>query len=123
MKTYNNIRDSYTIRVPSPDGVLYVHCIEGAPGKLDEIDINVGKAGSSVSAWAEGVKRLINLSLLSSSLSDVLSNISNISSDKSIKHIRSGTEAVFYALMIYRNLHPAPSREYFPPTVSVPKKW
>ena len=128
MMTSKAIRNSYTIKVPSPDGTVFVHCIESAPSILEEIDINIGKAGASVSAWADGLKRVINLSLRTSPLSDVLVQISNISSDKSTlsprrSNIRSGVDAVFYALMVYRNTTSPTFSEYSPPKVTVPKRW
>lgn len=120
------IRNSYSIRVPSPDGTIFVHCIEKSPGILEEIDINIGKSGSSVLAWANGLSRMINLALKHQSLSDILSELSLISSDKSvygsITNVTSGVNAVFQALVRYNNLH-STNKPYTPPKVSIPERW
>lgn len=121
------IRDSYTIRVPSPDGEIFVHCTEDHAGKLDHIVINIGKAGSSVAAWADGLARMITFSLRHIPLEDILSELSNHSSSKSVfsvrhQNINSGVDAVFRALLMYRNIKTT-NRIYREPQLSIPANW
>ncbi len=108
-KSLVDISQAYSIGVKSPVGKVFVHCTEDANGKLDHIIINIGKAGSEIAAWADSLSRMLNMSLQSKSLSQIIDELSNITADKVVRtetgvYITSGPEAVFYALMLY-SLH------------------
>lgn len=122
------LRNSYTIRVDSPDGAVFVHCIESAPANLEEVQISIGKTGSSVRAWADALAQMITASLRSSTLEDILVRLSSISTDKSVLNsrlvkVRSGPDAVFQALMLYKGIHNSSATIYRPPAMSVPAVW
>ena len=125
---HTTLRNAYAIRVPSPDGVMFVHCIEN-DNKLEEIQISIGKTGSSVRAWADGLARMLTLSLKYNDINNILVELSSITTDKSVlnskrMHIKSGPDAIFNALMMYRALvleNDTPI--YKPPTMVIPSGW
>jgi len=119
------LNNAYSIRVPSPDGVVTVHCTE-ENGHLDHIIINIGKAGHSVASWADALSRVVTIALRQNDLSVVLEALSNISSGKSTyfnnQYVKSAPDAVFRALLMYRNLK-TPKNEPTPPRASIPANW
>lgn len=120
--------NAYSIRVPSPDGTVIVHCTEDDRGNLNHVIINMGKAGLSAASWADALSRLITLSLKSGDLSSVLEQLSNITSSKSVFHtthstIKSAPDAVYRALMMYRNLKYIPTKNVTEPRMSIPSNW
>lgn len=123
------ITNAYTLRVPSPDGEIFVHCDEDGDGKLIRVLINIGKAGSAVTSWADGLARVITLSLRFYDLTTILEELSENRSDRFVfsttrVKIRSGVDAVFHALLMYRNLKSAAIRtEYAPPMMTIPENW
>lgn len=121
----NFLRNSYTIRVDSPDGAVFVHCIESAPARLEEVQITIGKTGSSVRAWADALAQMITASLKAHDLTDILVRLSNLSTDKSVLNsrlvkVRSGPDAVFQALMLYKSIHADKAPIYRPPSMVLP---
>lgn len=120
------ITNAYTIKIQSPEGAIFVHCNEDINGKLDSVMINVGKAGSTVSSWANGLSRMISIALRSTDLSEILTQLSNNSSDRSVLatnkiFIKSGVDAVFHALLMYKNLKVIPYHRL--PSLSIPPQW
>lgn len=62
MRTKNSFCKSANIRVPYPDGTMYVIIDEDdETGKPYRIDIQVSKAGTSLAAWAAGLSAMISL--------------------------------------------------------------
>lgn len=123
----SDIYNGYTINIPSPDGLVHLHCLEHKPGKLEMVQITIGKSGSSLTAWADGLARMITVALRHSDLSDILSELSLISSDKAVLSaqqtpIRSAVDAVFYGLLRYRHVT-SKSKTYYPPRLTQPDVW
>lgn len=107
MTTQIDLATAYTIKVESPDGVMFVHCTE-RNDKLVHVLINIGKAGSAISAWADAMGRMITSALVHQPLSVIIDELSNITADRVTRtdsgiFVKSGPEAVFYALMIYNS--------------------
>lgn len=115
MHTFRDItkevsRESYTVRVMTPDGIMFVTIVEDANNgrpKPAEILITIGKTGSAITAWANAAAILTSLLLRNGvSVADISMQISNILSDsrtstKSGIEIRSGPEGLQYALTRY----------------------
>ncbi len=103
-------RQSLTIRVMTPDGVMFVTIVESANGTRPqpaEILIVLGKTGSAIAAWANMAALLCSVLLERGvSLADIAVKISNILSDGRTTHttgmdIRSGPEGLKYAFLRY----------------------
>ncbi len=105
-------RPSFTVRVMTPDGVMFVTVVEEIDVISDtpmpaQILIAIGKTGSAIAAWAN-MSAILTSALLQEnvSISDIIMIISNILSDSSREHktgidIRSGPEGLQYALTRY----------------------
>lgn len=109
---------NYMIR--TPDGKMFVTIMEDDDGKPFKIQINVGKAGYSLSAWSNALSRMIDRSLeFGVSLDALINELSEITSDKVVMDAtyicRSGPEGVVIALMKYnqdKNLKEVEELEY-----------
>lgn len=104
-EVYNTI----TGKVRTPDGTMFVIVLEDKEGKPCGIHINIGKAGSSLNAWANATAALVTRMLGAGiGLNDVIKELSEMTSDKTVltgeNHvpIRSGPDGLCYALMMYR---------------------
>lgn len=100
--------NSYVITVPSPDGEMFVNCIEDK-GKLFRVEVYIGKAGSALAAWANSASSLVNLALENDvDISSIICNLLGISSDKSTKigniEIKSGPDSLAVGLVKYKRL-------------------
>lgn len=97
-----------TVRVSTPDGTLFVHIAEDDKGKLKQIMLNLGKAGTAASAWANALASSLTMSIeLGATLEDILALLSNITSSSAPRiaiggKCSSGPEGVWMALMRYR---------------------
>lgn len=98
-------------QIPSPAGMVYVIFMEdNKTNKPVGISIHIGKAGAEISAWAYTVSALITRGLVNRTLSlaDVRSELSGITTDKSIRDnesgmdIRSSVEAIVTAIARYQ---------------------
>lgn len=101
------IFESRMMRVQTPDGQMYVNVMEDKDGDPFQVIINIGKAGSSVAAWAGALGAVISAGLQSGTKLEVyLTELSNITSDGSARTIkspcRSGPEGVWVCLVRYR---------------------
>jgi hypothetical protein len=103
--------EGYTCKVQTPDGTMFITINENASGEPVELHIHVGKSGASLQAWADALARVasLGLSLGGFSVGDLLSEISNITSDRKVRiangsSIRSGPEGVAYAIQRYREV-------------------
>jgi hypothetical protein len=120
--------NAYSIRVPSPDGTVIVHCTEDTRGRLSHIIINMGKAGLSAASWSDALSRMINLALKNTDLNLILAELSNITSGKSVFHpdhqnVKSAPDAVYRALLMYRNLKKETLVEANLPRLTIPSDW
>lgn len=103
-------RVSFTVRVMTPDGVLFVTIVEDSGGSMPkpvQVLITLGKTGSAIAAWANMTALLCSVLLERGvQLADIAMEISNILSDKRAPtgngfDIRSGPEGLKYAFMKY----------------------
>lgn len=101
---------SWTFKEDTPDGTAYITIIEEVPGVILQINMSIGKAGSSLNSWCTAVAKLCTIFLNQggtiSDLIDVLFDIISSSSnrlragpDEPIN--RSGAEAMASALRKY----------------------
>lgn len=106
-----DIQASYSFKYTTPDGIATIFIVEKSERVIDRIEYFIGKAGSSVGAWAFALVEFINFTIKQGiSLNDIIITISNITSSRSVRSIsgidcRSGPEAIFLALMKYRGMN------------------
>jgi hypothetical protein len=99
---------SYTVRVETPDGTMFVNIVENGGNKPIMVDIHIGKVGQAVSSWADALGRAITLGLENNiplyKMLEVISNITTSSLRVLSKGTicRSGPEGVAIAIMKYQ---------------------
>jgi hypothetical protein len=99
---------SITIQVPTPDGTMFVTITEDKNGAPNAVFIHIGKAGASVSTWAQALARMVSLALDNGAkLEDVMTELSNHTTDRvrvtnDGELVRSGIDGVWVALMKYK---------------------
>jgi hypothetical protein len=97
-----------TIRVRSGDGTMFIIILENNRGLPISVQAHIGKGGSSVQAWCEGVVRMISFSLdRGATLREIIEELANITTDRIAATdgnvpIRSGVEGIVFALMKYQ---------------------
>lgn len=106
--TGSEVTTGYSFRFRTPDGTAIIIIDEREDGQPQHIFYNIGKAGTSVSAWAHALARMTSFALQSKSLQEVIDELADIASDRVIfsngKSVRSGPEALCFALMQYKNI-------------------
>ncbi len=101
--------DSFTFHIKTPDGVANIIIAEHSPGKIYKIFYNIGKAGTSLNSWAFALCEIVSHSLNNGAdINDILTLLSNITSARPVYDndgiaCRSGPEALYLALLRYRN--------------------
>lgn len=95
-----------SIKVDTPDGVMFVHIVENEYGTPIQLLINIGKCGTNLAAWADSMARLASALLPVSGISGIIDMLSGITSSKLIRlgngeFIRSGPEGLASALLKY----------------------
>ena len=104
---------SINVKIESPDGTMYVTILENEGLMPFRVMINIGKAGSPLNAWAYALADFVSDALPRIGLNSVISKLLSIHSDKvaivpdtltneGIITVRSGPEAIAYALIKYR---------------------
>lgn len=94
--------------VDTPSGKMFVHVMENKQGDPVGIQVNIGKAGSEVLAWAQSVARLCSAVLdMGGSVADILVEISGLHADKERRYlsgevVRSGIQGLEIALRRYQ---------------------
>lgn len=111
MTADQDIFDSITFHIDSPDGTVNVIFVEESPGKLHNVIVLVGKSGSGTRALVDALARMITFALQSHDLTDVINELSSITSDKARLTtggvtVRSIPEAIYLAMLRYRNMYP-----------------
>lgn len=101
--------NSVVIRVPTPDGTMFLMIDEDESGKPVMIRLEIGKVGSALRAWTDVTGRLITLAIANgATLEDIVTEISNITSDRLVYNrripIRSGPDGIAYGIMQYKGL-------------------
>jgi len=106
--------NSSTIRVETPNGTMFVNILENQQGNPFKVIINLGKAGTPVSAWANALAELCSVLLeRGMSITDLIVHLSGITSERykaSINGpvVRSGPAGLVIALLKYRDSNYAP---------------
>lgn len=96
---------TFSVRVETPDGTLFVHIIEDEREIPQQVIINIGKAGTNLSAWADAAARLVTRML--PNVHAAIEELTGITSSRFRRlpkgqMIRSGPEGIAYALLAYR---------------------
>lgn len=103
-----SIFPSVTFQVETPEGTLFVNIISQEEDKPIAIDLHIGKAGSTLQAWARSVSRLLTIALeYGVTIEDLITELSSQKTDKAKRsgdnvNITSGPEGIYYALLQYR---------------------
>ncbi len=119
--------DHFSIRVSTPEGMATIVIVENNPGEVVNIFYNIGKAGSSIHAYAFTLAQLALVNIQKRGLVMAIEELSNITTDRhphdvSGLHARSGPEALSIALIEYKRTIPGLqddtiARGYRPPTL------
>jgi hypothetical protein len=102
-----SVLSSYVHRAESPDGTVFTTIIENREGRPVEVLIQIGKTGTQMRSWSEALANAISVALRAGvELQNVIPVISGITTDRVRRFgdgiiIRSGPEAVAYALIKY----------------------
>lgn len=117
MSGQNEISDtvyqSVNVRVESPDGTMFVTIMEGEGLLPFKVLVHIGKSGSSLAAWANCAAEFVSASIPRLGLNTVIAKLLGTTSDKisytpdsvngdGVVTVRSGPEAIAYALIKYR---------------------
>lgn len=104
----NESLPSYTVRIRTPDGVLFATIAERDSVPV-RVDVTIGKAGSGLGAWCAALSALATRILITSDqgIYAVIEELSQISSDRIEMNdggvvCRSGPQGVALALQKYR---------------------
>jgi hypothetical protein len=108
-----DVFNSINVRVESPDGTMFVTVMENEGALPFKVLVNIGKAGTSLAAWANALADFVSESIPRLGVNGVVAMLLNIRSDKvsftpdtwtrdGIVTVRSGPEAIAYALIKYR---------------------
>lgn len=97
---------SSSIKIQTPEGTLFVHIIESPPGIPAKLDLNIGKAGSAVLAWAHAFAKVASICLRNGiPISAIADEISGINTDRITtsldRIVRSGPDGIAQAILIY----------------------
>lgn len=102
--------DSITFRIPTPEGTASIIIVEDSPGTIHRIFFSIGKAGTGVNAWAFALAEMVVSNLQHRKLVDIINELSGITSSRWMYSengvpCRSGPEALYLALIQYRNIY------------------
>jgi hypothetical protein len=103
--------DNVTMFFDTPDGKATIIFVEEDKGKIYKIFFTIGKAGSSINAWAFALAEMVAVSIRSGrDLADIISDLSSITSSRAVYTTnglacRSGPEALMIGLMRYRDMY------------------
>lgn len=104
-ETNTTIIPNFSFRWKTPDGDTTIIVLDSTP---PEVQLFIGKAGSRVSAWAYALARMTNIALRYMSLDAVITELADISSDRStfVNNVecRSTAEALSFALSEYKRV-------------------
>jgi len=95
---------TFSYRVETPDGTMFIHIVEDERGLPQQVHINIGKAGTNLSAWADAAARLVSRSL--PNVHGAIEELTGITTSRFRRMpkgemIRSGPEGIAYALLKY----------------------
>ena len=108
--TTKNKFEGESIRVPTPEGTLNVFILENEDGIPFEIQVIIGKSGSSLAAWANSTAALCSMLLQTNSvkINDLINILCGQNGDKErlTEHkeiVKSGPDGLALALLKYQN--------------------
>jgi len=101
------------VRVESPDGTMFVTIMENEGMLPFKVLVHIGKSGSSLAAWANCAAEFVSEAIPRLGFNTVIARLLGITSDKvafasdavtdnGIVTVKSGPEAIAYALIKYR---------------------
>jgi hypothetical protein len=98
--------DAYSFKIHSPSGAMFL-VVNEFEGKLNSVQIYIGKTGSQVYAYVNAIGDLINLSLRNGfSLEDIITILSNQTSDKLVyaktSPVRSDIDSIVLGFLRYK---------------------
>jgi hypothetical protein len=105
----HDVFKSTSFRVRTPDGTMNIIIMEGTDGQPFEVQPFIGKAGSSLAAWAAATCAMVSVALRNKiPLQTIINELADITSDGTARIgasgvCRSGPEGVYSALIQYRN--------------------
>ncbi len=119
-----------TYRLVTPDGPAIITIVENPekPNGIENIFFMIGKAGSATNSYCDALARMVMFALKTHTITEVINELSSITADKppivdNGKLIRSGVEALFIALLNWRNDAQSPyaleDNLYTPPYLNV----
>lgn len=98
---------SISIKVRTTAGTMFVMVMEDANGEPIGVQLNIGKAGSEISAMTHGLERVINIALdRGAALTEFIQELSNHTTDKTVLvgngvSIRSVIDGIVWAFIEY----------------------
>lgn len=99
--------DAVSIMTETPDGTVTVIIVESVTHRPIDVQIYIGKAGSSLRAWTQSLADMINLALRNGiDIQHVIQCLVNQNSDKIVRNragveIQSGPAGIAYCLYRY----------------------
>jgi hypothetical protein len=111
--TIGPMLNSLNVKIESPDGTMFVTITEDGNDSPVKIFVHIGKSGSSLAAWANCAVEFIAEAIPRIGLNAVIARLLGITSDKvsyttdsvtdeGVVTVKSGPEAIAYALIKYR---------------------
>ena len=114
----NVLYPALNFRIRTPDGTATINIAHDPDDmvKIEHVEINIGKAGSSVAAWSNAFAKMVILALQNGvPLDIVIAQLSDIATDRVVVRdgitCRSGPEALAIALRSYRRYIPRKLKE------------
>lgn len=106
----NKAYNSLTIQEPTPEGEAFIIIVEESPGKINHIEFQIGKSGTTVRSYTYALAQLVTfLFEKGATIEEVIEKLSDISSDRAPRlnaggsYNRSGAEALANALRQYKH--------------------
>jgi hypothetical protein len=106
--TEPEVMDTSTIKIETPDGTMFVAISEYDHGHPCRVEIHIGKAGSQLLAWANGLSTTCTLALQHGvPMSEIMCHLLGVSSGRQATKylnrvdVKSGPDGVAKAMMTY----------------------
>lgn len=93
------------VRIRTPEGKAFL-IIDEDPKTSNPIrfDLQLGKSGTALRSWSYAMGRMLTLSVLhGATIEDVITELSNVTTDKYSGGVRSGIDGLVKGLMRYQS--------------------
>ena len=93
------------VKIRTPDGKAFL-IIDEDPETSNPIrfDLQLGKSGTSLRSWSYAMGRMLTLSVKNgATIEDVITELSNVTTDKYSGGVRSGIDGLVKGLMRYQS--------------------